>query len=423
MASSFAKSSIEISTIPNQATVVPSHAICLDRITEKHAAPGDIADECKHHARLNITRLLRSLAIGNVKIEIADNTLCRTVTLRTPNRYDRQARFAPFGEEGQHRVSEGRALVCGCGALGSVIAETLVRAGVGHVRIVDRDFLELNNLQRQVLYDEDDVANGLPKAIAAANKLRRINSEIEIEPVVADATHRNIAELAEGVNVIVDGTDNFAVRFLINDFAVKNRVPWVYGGCIGAEGQTMTVLPGETSCLACLMGEAPPPGTTPTCDTAGILAPIVGVIASIEAGEALKILSGHRDAVSRRLTIIDIWDNQVRHVDLSRLRESGDCRVCQHGEFAWLAGERGDTSAVLCGRNAVQLSPPPGVKVSFDEIARRVAGIGRLQRNAFLLRLEVDDFVLTVFPDGRTIVGGTNDVTTARTVHARYIGA
>jgi adenylyltransferase/sulfurtransferase len=345
------------------------------------------------------------------------------MTSQAPGRYDRQARFALFGAEGQRRVGQGRGLICGCGALGSVIAETLVRAGVGHLRIVDRDFLELNNLQRQVLYDEDDVASGLPKAIAAGNKLRRINSEIAIDPIVADVTHGNIAELADGVDVIVDGTDNFATRFLINDFAVKHGIPWVYGGCIGAEGQTMTILPGETACLACLMSEAPPPGATPTCDTAGILAPIVGVIASIEAAEALKILGGRREAVSRRLTIIDIWDNQVRHVDLSRLRESGDCRVCRHGEFAWLAGERGDTSAVLCGRNAVQLSPPPGAKVSFDEIARRLAGIGRLQRNAFLLRLEVDDFVLTVFPDGRTIVGGTNDIATARTVHARYIGA
>jgi adenylyltransferase/sulfurtransferase len=345
------------------------------------------------------------------------------MTTPATNRYDRQARFAPFGIEGQRRLGDSRALVCGCGALGSVIAETLVRAGVGLVRIVDRDFLELNNLQRQMLYDEDDVANDLPKAIAAANKLRRINSEIEIEPIVADVTHRNISELADGVDVIVDGTDNFAVRFLVNDYAVKRGVPWVYGGCIGAEGQTMTILPGETACLACLMSEAPPPGATPTCDTAGILAPIIGVIASIESAEAIKILSGHRDAVSRRLTIFDVWDNQVRSVDLSRLRESGDCRVCKHGEFKWLAGEQGDSTAVLCGRNAVQLSPPAGTKVSFDEIAGRLAGIGRLQCNAFLLRLEVGEYMLTVFPDGRTIVGGTNDVTTARTVHARYIGA
>jgi len=340
-----------------------------------------------------------------------------------PSRYDRQTRFALFGEEGQRRLATARALVCGCGALGSVVAETLARAGVGFVRVVDRDFLELNNLQRQVLFDEDDVAARLPKAIAAANKLRRINSEIAIEPIVADVTHRNIASLAGDVDVILDGSDNFAVRFLVNDFAVKHGKPWVYGGCIGAEGQSMTILPGETGCLACLMPDAPPPGTTPTCDTAGILAPIVGVVASIEAAEALKILSGHREAVSRRLVIVDLWDNQMRHVDVSRLRETSDCRVCRHREFEWLSGERGDASAALCGRNAVQLSAPEDATVSFDQLAARLDGVGRVERNPFLLRLAVGDYVLTVFADGRTIVGGTNDIATARTLHARYIGA
>jgi adenylyltransferase/sulfurtransferase len=341
----------------------------------------------------------------------------------TPNRYDRQARFAPLGDEGQQRLASARALVCGCGALGSVIAETLVRAGVGLVRIADRDFVELNNLQRQVLYDEQDVADGLPKAIAAANKLRRINSDIEVESIVADVTHHNIAALAGDVDLIVDGTDNFATRFLLNDFAIKHDKPWVYGGCIGAEGQTMTILPGETTCLACLMADAPPPGTTPTCDTAGIIAPIVGVVASIEAAEALKILSGHRESVSRRLTIIDLWDNQVRHVDLATLKANGDCRVCKHHEFVWLSGARSDSTAVLCWRNAVQLSGPQGTAVSLNDLAVRLAGVGLIQQNAFLLRFFVDDYALTVFPDGRTIVGGTNDIATARTVHARYIGA
>lgn len=341
----------------------------------------------------------------------------------SPSRYDRQARFALFGEEGQRQLASGRALVCGCGALGSVIAETLVRAGVGLVRIVDRDFLELNNLQRQVLFDEQDVAARLPKAIAAASKLRRINSEIAVEPVVADVTHRNIATLAGDVDVIVDGTDNFAIRFLLNDFAVKHGKPWVYGGCIGAEGQSMTVLPGDTGCLACLMPEAPPPGSTPSCDTAGILAPIVGVIASIESAEALKILSGHREAVNRRLVIVDLWDNQWRHVELTRLRENADCRVCRHHEYEWLSGDRGDQSAALCGRNAVQLSASDDTRVSFDELSRRLSGVGQIERNPFLLRLAVDEYVLTVFADGRTIVSGTSDVATARTLHARYIGA
>jgi len=341
----------------------------------------------------------------------------------TSSRYDRQARFAPLGAEGQERLKAARVLVCGCGALGSVLAETLVRSGVGFVRIVDRDFVELNNLQRQVLYDEKDAAEGLPKAVTAATKLRQINSEVEIDAVVADVTHLNIDRLAGDVDAIVDGTDNFATRFLLNDFAVKHAKPWVYGGCIGAEGQSMTILPGDTACLACLMVDVPPPGTTPTCDTAGIIAPIVNTIASIEAAEALKILSGHTAAVSRKLTIIDLWDNQFRQVDLTKLRDGGDCRVCKHREFVWLAGERGDASAVLCGRNAVQLSAAPGTEVSLPELATRLDGVGRVQQNAFLLRLYVNEFVLTVFPDGRTIVSGTNDIATARSVQARYIGA
>jgi hypothetical protein len=229
--------------------------------------------------------------------------------------------------------------------------------------------------------------------------------------------------LAYDVDVLVDGTDNFATRFLINDFAVKHGKPWVYGGCIGAEGQTMTILPGETACLACFMADVPPPGTTPTCDTAGIIGPAVGVVASFEAAEALKILSGHREAVSRRLTIVDLWENRVRQVDVSRLREEGDCRVCKHGEFAWLSGERGSDSAVLCGRNAVQVSGEPGQSISLEDLAARLGDVGRVEWNAFLLRLTVDGYVLTVFKDGRTIVAGTDDVATARSVHARYVGS
>lgn len=338
-------------------------------------------------------------------------------------RYDRQMRFAPFGEAGQRKLAAGRALVCGCGALGSVIAGTLVRAGVGFVRIVDRDFVELNNLQRQFLFDEQDVSNTLPKAVAAAEKLRRVNSAVEIEPIVADVTHTNIAKLALDVDVIVDGTDNFATRFLVNDFCVKHDKPWVYGGCIGAEGQSMTILPHDTACLACLLPEPPPPGTTPTCDTAGILGPVVGVIGSLEACEAMKILSGHADAISRSLTVVEMWDNRLRHVDVTKLRDESDCRVCRHSEFRWLSGERSGGSAVLCGRNAVQIAPTTGATLSLDELAARLDGVGRVVRNPFLLRLTVDDYQLTVFPDGRTIVAGTDDVSTARSVHARYVGA
>ncbi len=336
-------------------------------------------------------------------------------------RYARQARFAPLGEQGQRRLLAGRVLVCGCGALGSVLANTLARAGVGMLRIVDRDFLELNNLQRQVLYDEQDVAAGLPKAIAAVKRLQHINSSIQYEPVVEDVSYHNIDALASDVDVILDGTDNFETRLLLNDYAVSHGKPWVYGGCIGAEGQTMTILPGETACLGCILPDVPPPGTTPTCDTAGVLGSIVNIVASLQAVEGIKILAGHREAVSRQLTIVEIWDNRLRQIDLAQLRGNPDCLACR-GEFPWLRGERGSQTAILCGRNAVQLSADRKREVNLPDLAGRLDGVGRLQQNDYLLRLFVDAYVITLFSDGRAIVGGTDDPAVARTVFAKYVG-
>ncbi len=338
------------------------------------------------------------------------------------SRYDRQMLFPPLGEEGQRRRLASRALVCGCGALGSVIASTLARAGVGHLRIVDRDFLELNNLQRQVLYDERDVAERLPKSIAAAAKLRLVNSEIEIEPVVADLDAASVLQLVADVDMIVDGTDNFETRYLLNDVALQEGIPWVYGGCIGAEGQTMTILPGETPCFRCLMPEPPPPGATATCDTAGILGPVVNVVASIEAAEVIKVLSGNRDAVSRTLTVIEIWDNRVRQIQLDSLQDNRDCPACTGREFPWLDGQRGSRSAVLCGRNAVQLSFPGRPPVSLEALAAKLEGVGDVQRNRFLVRAAIGDHELTVFPDGRAIIGGTDDEVEARSLYAKYVG-
>ncbi len=331
--------------------------------------------------------------------------------------------FAPLGEEGQQRLEQSRVLVCGCGALGSVLANTLVRAGVGHVRIVDRDFLELNNLQRQVLYDESDVAARLPKAIAARNKLRQINSQVEIEAVVADVDFRNLPRLLENVDVMVDGTDNFETRFLLNDASIHFAIPWVYGGCIGAEGQTMTVLPGETPCLRCVLRESPPPGTTPTCDTAGVLGPIVNVIASLQACEAIKILSGHAEAVSRTLNVVDLWDNRLRQIHLDALQAARDCPTCCARQFPWLEGRQGSHSAVLCGRNAVQLSFADPQPVSLESLEQKLRPIGAVTRNPFLLRLQVDAYELTIFPDGRAIIGGTDNIAEAKTIYARYIGS
>lgn len=337
-------------------------------------------------------------------------------------RYARQICYAPFGVEGQRRLQESTALVCGCGALGSVISNTLTRAGIGRLRIVDRDFLELNNLQRQVLYDEQDVAAQLPKAVAAANKLRHINSQVKVEPIVADVAFGNIEALLEGVDVILDGTDNFETRFLLNDASHQFQIPWVYGGCIGAEGQTMTIVPGDTGCLRCIIPEVPAPGTTPTCDTAGILGPIINIVASFQACEALKLLSGNADQTSRVLTVVDLWDNRIRQIRLENLRESGTCPTCGKGDFPWLRGDLGSHSAVLCGRNAVQLSFPDRQPVSLSKLAESLTDLGEVTQNEYLLRAEIDEYRLTVFPDGRAIIGGTEDPARAKTVYAKYVG-
>ena len=347
------------------------------------------------------------------------------------DRYARQMRYAPLGEAGQRRLLASRALICGCGALGSVIASTLARAGVGKLRIVDRDFVELNNLQRQVLFDEADVAAALPKAVAAADKLRLINSSIEIEPIVADVEPGNVLTLAADCDVILDGTDNFETRFLLNEVAVKMQLPWIYGGSIGAEGQALTILPGQPPCFRCVMSEPPPPGTSPTCDTAGILSSVVNVVASIQACEAIKILSGHADAVSRQLTVIDLWDNQVRQLNLDQLRASGGCPTCRadaepKGRFPWLTGQRGSHAAVLCGRNSVQLSMPKtdgGQRASLEAIAGKLSGVGQVTRNKYLLRCAIGEYTITLFHDHRAIISGTTDPAEARTIYAKYVGA
>lgn len=336
-------------------------------------------------------------------------------------RYVRQIRFRPFGPEGQERLAGSRVLICGCGALGNMLGQLLVRAGVGKIRIVDRDFVDLTNIHRQLLFDQEDAAKGLPKAVAAAEHLRRINSQVDIEPIVADINPSTILKFCEGVDCIVDGTDNFETRFLINEAAVRLRIPWVYGGCLGAEGQTMTIVPGRTACLRCLLPSCPPAGSLPTCETAGILGPVVGVIASIEAIEAMKILSGHWEAISLYLTVVDLWEGRIRQVDLRHLADQVDCPTCDRGEFPWLAGQEGTQTALLCGRNTVQLLHP-GVQLGLDELADRLKSLGPLQKTPYFVRLQVEGYQLTVFPDGRTLVHGTSDIPTAKTLCAKYLG-
>jgi len=336
-------------------------------------------------------------------------------------RYARQMRYAPFGPEGQRRLAESRVLICGCGALGNMLGQLLVRAGVGSVRLVDRDFVDRSNLHRQLLFDEQDADQGLPKAVAAAEKLRRINSQVHIEPVVGDVNPTTILSLCEGVDCILDGTDNFETRFLINEAAVRLGIAWVYGGCLGAEGQTMTILPGRTGCLRCLLPACPPPGTTPTCETAGIFGPVVGVIASLQAMEAIKILSGHPEAISRSLTVVELWDGRIRQIDVSRLRDQVNCPTCRRGEFPWLSAREGTHSAVLCGRNTVQLIHP-GAEVSLEQLAERWEAVGQVHHTPYFVRLEVEGYQLTVFPDGRCLVHGTSDIPTAKTLYAKYMG-
>lgn len=342
------------------------------------------------------------------------------------DRYSRQVRFPHIGQDGQEQLAQGRVVIIGCGALGSVIANTLVRAGVGFVRIVDRDFLELSNLQRQVLFNEDDVASGLPKAIAAAQHLRAINSDVVVDPVVADVTAANVESLCESMDVILDGSDNFEIRFLINDVAVRHSIPWIYGGCLGADGQTMTIIPHQSACLHCLMlNGPPPPGTTETCDSFGILSPIINVIASIESMEAIKLLTGSTDQVSRKLQMFSLWSNETRSIDVSNLRERVDCPTCQQGKFEWLEGKRGAQSVILCGRNAVQLSFADRSEIDLVGLGERLASADEVTvelSNEYLLRFRVSDYSITVFEDGRAVVTGTDDASIARKLYAQWIG-
>lgn len=339
------------------------------------------------------------------------------------DRYSRQMRFFGIGEAGQRRLLDSHVTLCGCGALGTVLANALVRAGVGHLRLVDRDFIETHNLQRQVLFDEHDVAENLPKAEAAARKLNAINSSVHVEPVVTDIDRTNIEELCKDADIILDGTDNFEIRYLINDVAVKLNKPWVYGGSIGSHGQTMTILPGQTPCLRCVFEAAPNPGEAGTCETAGVLSPIVNIIASFQVTEAFKILTGKLDRVNRELIYIDVWENIQKRIKIAPLLGKVDCPCCQRRQFEWLQGEQGSQTTSLCGRNAVQVAHRHSSKLNFEEMAHHLEVLGsEVNYNRFLLKFSTDGYEFTVFPDGRAIIKGTSDVEKARTLYAKYIG-
>lgn len=338
-----------------------------------------------------------------------------------PGRYSRQILFDGIGPGGQAKIMGSRVALVGCGALGTVQASLLVRAGVGTVRIIDRDFVEESNLQRQILFDEEDVRSLMPKAVAAERKLRAVNSLVEVEGVVEDLNPSNIGRLLEGFDLILDAADNFDVRFLVNDYAVKNGMPWIYGACVGSYGLTFAILPGVSACLRCVFENAPPAGLSPSCDTAGVIGPIVGSIASLQVAEAMKILSGRGDRIHRRITTLDLWDNRRDLIELPP--RDPECPCCGKREFPYLDGTLGADATTLCGRNSVQIRRRDGARIDLDGLAARLASLGQLERNKFLLRAVIDNYQLTVFADGRAIISGTYDLGVAKSLYARYVGA
>jgi adenylyltransferase/sulfurtransferase len=340
-----------------------------------------------------------------------------TFTSSDHDRYSRQIRFREIGEEGQRRLSKARVAIVGCGALGSVQAELLARAGVGFLRIIDRDYIEWSNLQRQVLYDEKDAAESLPKAAAAAAHLKAINSSIEIEQAIADLTPATVDDLLGDVDLIMDGTDNFETRYLINDFALCHNLPWIYGAAVGSYGLKMPVIPGKTCCLRC-MASQPPAGAQETCETAGVLGPVTATIASLQVADALMILTGHADELSLRLTVVDVWAGDIMQTE--QPQPNPDCPACGRKEFTYLTGKRRPPIG-LCGRNAVQIYDRER-HLDLKELAARLQSLGTVKVNEFALRAQIENFDITVFPDGRAILKGTTDVGVARSLYAKYIG-
>jgi len=337
----------------------------------------------------------------------------------TLDRYSRQTLFAPIGKDGQARLGDTSVAIIGCGALGTVLANNLCRAGIGRLVIADRDYIELNNLQRQILFDEDDIIRRLPKAIAAAEKLHRVNSTTKIEALVEDINADSIESLVQTADLVLDATDNFETRYLLNDVCVKYARPWIYSGVIASYGVTMNIVPGDTPCLRCIFPEMPLPGTTPTCDTAGVLNGIVGAIAGVAATEALKLLL-QSDKVSRAMFWMDVWENTSERIELPR---QPDCPTCGLHQYEFLDSLSGTSSTSLCGRNAVQVrGGKKGDKIQLPALAERLRTVGQVSFNEFLLRFNVDGYELTIFPDARAIIKGTDDEQVAKSVYARYIG-
>lgn len=334
-------------------------------------------------------------------------------------RYKKQIILKDIDEVGQNKLINSKVAIVGIGALGTVASNNLVRAGVGKLKLIDRDYIELSNLQRQVLFDEEDIEKGLPKAVAAALKLKKINSNVEIKPFVEDLTKENIEELLGDVDIIIDGTDNFETRFLINDFAVKNKIPWAYAGVVGTNGMTLLIIPELTPCFRCIMEEIPAPGTMPTCDTAGVLGTVSNIIASTECTEVIKYLVGAKDKLINKLIYFDMWDGSYKTIGLEK---DENCPVCGKGKFQFLESEKGSKIVSLCGQNAIQISRKEKISIDFQMLADNLKNTGKVKFNEYMLKLNVEKYEFTVFKDGRTIVKGTKDEKEAKTLFAKYIG-
>jgi molybdopterin-synthase adenylyltransferase len=327
--------------------------------------------------------------------------------------------FEPLGPKGQEHFGASSAVLVGCGAIGAAAAQLLVRAGIGRLRILDRDFVETSNLQRQSLFDESDAAEALPKALAAERKLHAINSDVQVQGLITDLSSRNAAELLAGFPLILDGTDNFETRFLINDFAVKSNTPWIYAAAVSSYGVTMTIIPGQTPCLSCLMESANGAGLEETCDTIGVLGSIVNLIASLEVTEAMKILAGRPDALHGRLLSSDVWSGRFQSI---RAERNPACRACARKEFPYLEGQA-QPHITMCGRDSVQIHER-GRALDLQALEQRLAPtINDVRQNGFLLRFRIPPYEMTVFTDGRAILKGTKDPAVARSLYAKYIGS
>ena len=409
---------------------IPETSIVLDMVTVPEETA--LIRQAREAGATTVTGLemLAAQAVPQAKLWISEEPdasellgYARSHLAKRDRRYSRQILFQGIGASGQARIRRSSVLVVGGGALGSIASEVLVRAGVSRLRLVDRDYVDESNLQRQSLYDEQDFAEGLPKAIAARRKLQKINGDVDIDGRVEDVNAGNVLALFQGMDLVLDGTDNFETRYLLNDASVKTGIPWIYAACVGSYGMSFVVRPGVTACLRCLLEEEPPPGTSPTCDTAGVIAPAVHAVSAFQLAEALKVLSGRTEALTGAVLSIDVWRGRT-----DSFRPQGkraDCPACGLGRLEYLAGASESQTLTLCGRNAVQIRPGRPASLALEEVAARLRELGEASDivvNSYLLRGRLAGREIVLFPDGRAIVHGTEDPAEARSLYARYFG-